>query len=67
MRSGRACRSCRRGRPADAVVISLEDALRMATANPSRLMGLEENVGFLRPGMPADIGLLDGFGDDPAQ
>ncbi|MDC7258080.1 MULTISPECIES: amidohydrolase family protein [unclassified Shinella] len=49
------------------MVISLEDALRMATANPSRLMGLEENVGFLRPGMPADIGLLDGFGDDPAQ
>ncbi|MCW5708002.1 amidohydrolase family protein [Shinella sp.] len=49
------------------MVISLEDALRMATANPSRLMGPEASVGSLRPGMPADIDLLDGFGDDPAQ
>ncbi len=45
----------------------LEDVLRMATANPSRLMGLDASVGFLRPGMPADIDLLDGLGDDPAQ
>ncbi|AOF93394.1 N-acetylglucosamine-6-phosphate deacetylase [Sinorhizobium sp. RAC02] len=41
------------------VGISLEDALKMATANPSCLMRLEDSVGFLRPGMPADIVLLD--------
>lgn len=43
----------------DVVGVSLEEALRMATANPSRLMGLEASVGFLRPGMPADIVLFD--------
>lgn len=41
--------------------IPLDAALRMATANPSRLMGLEASVGFLRPGMPADIVLLAGL------
>lgn len=45
----------------DVVGVPLEDALKMATANPSRLMGLEANVGFLRPGMPADIVLLGGL------
>ncbi|MCA0341758.1 N-acetylglucosamine-6-phosphate deacetylase [Shinella sp. 838] len=45
----------------DVVGVPLEDALKMATANPSRLMRLEANVGFLRPGMPADIVLLGGL------
>lgn len=39
--------------------VPLEDALKMATANPSCLMRLESSVGFLRPGMAADIVLLD--------
>ena len=43
------------------VGIPLAAALRMATANPSRLMGLETHVGFLRAGMPADIVLLAGL------
>jgi N-acetylglucosamine-6-phosphate deacetylase len=38
--------------------IPLDAALRMATANPSRLMGLEQSVGFLKPGFVADITLL---------
>lgn len=40
------------------VGVPLKDALKMATANPSRLMGLEDNVGFLREGRRADIILL---------
>jgi N-acetylglucosamine-6-phosphate deacetylase len=48
------------------VGVPLEEALRMATANPSRLMRLQERVGFLRPGMPADIVLLDWASDQAA-
>jgi N-acetylglucosamine-6-phosphate deacetylase len=50
----------------ETVGIPLLDALKMATANPSRLMGLEASVGFLRPGMPADF-VLSRFGPAPAQ
>ena len=37
----------------------LDDALRMATANPARLMRLEDRLGFIRPGLPADLVLMD--------
>ncbi|MEY4091089.1 MAG: N-acetylglucosamine-6-phosphate deacetylase [Pseudomonadota bacterium] len=35
--------------------ISLADALTMVTSTPSRMIGLEEKIGALRPGMPADL------------
>ncbi len=41
------------------VGIDLESALRMATSNPARLMGLQDRLGILRPGLPADIVLID--------
>lgn len=41
------------------VGVPSEEALKMATANPSRLMGLEDSVGFLGPGQRADIVLLE--------
>lgn len=37
----------------------LEDALRMATANPARLMRLENKIGFIRADEPANLVLLD--------
>lgn len=39
--------------------ISLPDAVRMASANPARVLGLEDQKGSLAPGMDADIVLLD--------
>lgn len=41
-----------------AVGVPLEAALKMATANPARLMGLEDRIGFLKAGMPARIALV---------
>lgn len=41
--------------------IPLEMALKMATANPARLMGLQSRLGFIRRGMPAAIVLLSGL------
>lgn len=35
-----------------------ETALKMATANPAHLMGLQSRIGCIRPGMAADILLL---------
>ncbi|WP_062116709.1 N-acetylglucosamine-6-phosphate deacetylase [Aureimonas sp. AU40] len=35
--------------------LSLEEALRMATANPSRLLRREADRGFLKAGSPADL------------
>ncbi|MEI6573922.1 MAG: N-acetylglucosamine-6-phosphate deacetylase [Alphaproteobacteria bacterium] len=35
--------------------ISLTDILTMVTSTPARMIGLEEKIGALRPGMPADL------------
>lgn len=42
-----------------ALGLPLGDALRMLTANPAKLVGLESRKGALRPGADADIVLLD--------
>ena len=39
--------------------IPLEDALHMASSTPARFLGLEEELGALRPGMRADLVALD--------
>ncbi len=39
--------------------ISLSDALNLVTANPARLLSLEDRKGDLRPGLDADLVLLD--------
>jgi N-acetylglucosamine-6-phosphate deacetylase len=39
--------------------ISLPDAVRMLTANPAKLLGIEFKKGALRTGADADIVLLD--------
>ncbi|EAB6717751.1 hypothetical protein DUP91_25850, partial [Salmonella enterica subsp. enterica] len=41
------------------VGLPLKDVLRAATANPARLMGLEDRIGLLKPGHPFDAVLLD--------
>ncbi len=38
---------------------SLDDIIRMATATPAKVLGIEDTAGSLRPGMPADITVLD--------
>jgi len=38
---------------------SLPDAVRMITATPARILGLQDRIGALRPGMDADIVLFD--------
>jgi N-acetylglucosamine-6-phosphate deacetylase len=38
---------------------SLPDAVRMITATPARILGLQDRIGDLRPGMDADIVLFD--------
>lgn len=35
--------------------ISLADTLTMVTSTPARMIGLEEKIGALRPGMPANL------------
>lgn len=39
--------------------ITLNDAVRMATANPARLLGLENELGSITPGLRADILIAD--------
>lgn len=39
----------------DTTGIAREEALRMATANPARFLGISDSRGFLRPGMSADF------------
>jgi N-acetylglucosamine-6-phosphate deacetylase len=39
--------------------IPLQDAVRMLTANPAKLLGIEFKKGALRTGADADIVLLD--------
>jgi N-acetylglucosamine-6-phosphate deacetylase len=38
---------------------SLPEAVRMITATPARILGLQDRIGALRPGMDADIVLFD--------
>lgn len=42
--------------------IDLEVAVRMATKNPARALGLEKVTGAIRPGLRADLVLLDADG-----
>jgi imidazolonepropionase-like amidohydrolase len=37
-----------------------EDALRALTVNPARIMGLDDRVGALRPGLDGDVVIWDG-------
>jgi N-acetylglucosamine-6-phosphate deacetylase len=42
--------------------VSLQDAIRMASYNPSRLLGLEQHKGCLREGADADLVILNESG-----
>lgn len=48
---------------ADFTGLHLSDALRLVTVNPARLLGMEDQIGDLRPGMDADLVLLDRRGN----
>jgi dihydroorotase len=37
---------------------SLEEIVRMATATPAKILGIEDTAGSLRVGMPADVSIL---------
>ena len=39
--------------------IPLDDALRMASATPARILGMQDRRGRLRPGLDADLVRLD--------
>jgi N-acetylglucosamine-6-phosphate deacetylase len=39
--------------------VSLQDAVRMASYNPARLLGVEQRKGWLREGADADVALLN--------
>jgi N-acetylglucosamine-6-phosphate deacetylase len=41
------------------VDVPLFEAVRMATLNPARALGLEEQIGVLQPGARADLVVLD--------
>lgn len=41
-----------------ALGMSLHDVVRCCTATPAELMGLEAQLGTLRPGMPADVAIM---------
>lgn len=41
-----------------ALGMSLHDVVRCCTATPAELMGLEDQLGTLRPGMPADVAIM---------
>ena len=40
-------------------LVSLPQAISMATANPSRLLHLDQEIGFIRPGFRADMTIMD--------
>jgi N-acetylglucosamine-6-phosphate deacetylase len=39
--------------------VAVQDAVRMASATPARLLGLSDQVGELRAGLDADLVVLD--------
>ena len=39
--------------------IPLVDAVKMATATPSRIIGIDDRKGSIKPGMDADISIFD--------
>jgi N-acetylglucosamine-6-phosphate deacetylase len=39
--------------------VPLPDAVRMITSTPARIMGMEDRIGTLVPGMDADIVVFD--------
>jgi N-acetylglucosamine-6-phosphate deacetylase len=41
------------------VGLALGDALQMATLTPARILGVDDRVGKLAPGYPADLVILD--------
>ncbi|GAB4401136.1 MAG: N-acetylglucosamine-6-phosphate deacetylase [Anaerolineales bacterium] len=43
--------------------IPLADAIRMATLNPARVLGLHDRTGQLSPGLAANLVVLDGAGN----
>ena len=47
---------------AEILEIDLEAAIRMASLNPSRALGLEGVTGEIKPGLQADLALLDSEG-----
>ena len=42
-----------------AMGMSLEDAVRASTARPAQVLGLEESLGSLTPGMAGDAAVFD--------
>ena len=42
-----------------ALGMSLEDALRASTARPAQVLGLEDSLGSLAPGMAGDAAVFD--------
>ena len=42
-----------------ALGFSLEDVIRMATANPARAIGMEDTLGSIAPGRAADVSVLE--------
>ena len=58
--AGSVCTMDRAVRTVVAAGIALEDALRMASATPARILGMQDRRGRLRPGLDADLVRLDG-------
>ncbi len=57
--AGSVCTMDRAVRTAASAGIPLEDALRMASATPARILGMQDSRGRLRPGLDADLVRLD--------
>jgi N-acetylglucosamine-6-phosphate deacetylase len=57
--AGSVCTMDRAVRTAVAAGIPLEDTLRMASATPARILGMQDRRGRLRPGFDADLAVLD--------
>ncbi len=57
--AGSVCTMDRAVRTAVEAGIPLEDALRMASATPARILGMQDRRGRLRPGLDADLVSLD--------
>ena len=49
-------------RRAEALQVELATAIRMASLNPARAMGLDHDTGAINPGLRADLALLNSDG-----